>query len=56
MTDKMTPDKLKIMLSDNGIQSIRQAMLSQAVSAEGQQKAPAKEIQAELPTRNIPQA
>lgn len=56
MTDKMTPDKLKTILSDNGIQDIRKAMLSQAVSTEGKQKSPAKEIQAELPTKNIPQA
>jgi hypothetical protein len=56
MTDKMTPDKLKTILSENGIKNIRQAMLSQAVSTEGKQKAPAKEIQTELPTKNIPQA
>lgn len=57
MTDKMTPDKLKEMLSENGIQTIRQVMLSQAVSIAGKPKAPAKEVEAELSTaKNMPQA
>lgn len=56
MTDKMTPDKLKDMLSENGIRTIRQNMLSQAVSIAGKPKAPAKAVEAELPTKNIPQA
>ena len=57
MTDKMTPDNLKEMLSENGIRTIRQNMLSQAVSIAGKTKAPAKEMEAELPTvKNLPQA
>ena len=57
MTDKMTPDNLKEMLSENGIRTIRQNMLSQAVSIAGKMKAPAKEMEAELATaKNLPQA
>ena len=53
----MTPDNLKEMLSENGIKTIRQNMLSQAVSIAGKTKAPAKEMEAELPTvKNLPQA
>ena len=55
MTDKMTPDKLKEMLSEKGIQAIRQSMLSKAISNEGKPKAPEKEAEVQSMEKNMPQ-
>lgn len=48
--DKMTPEKLKGILADNGIQTIRQGMLSQAVSVGTKPSAPVKAPEPVQPT------
>lgn len=48
--DKMTPEKLKGILADNGIQTIRLGMLSQAVSVGTKPSAPVKAPEPVQPT------
>lgn len=47
--DKLTPDKLKEMLSENGIQAIRNGMLNQAASLGAKPAAPVKAPEAVQP-------